>query len=82
MQSNKLHKNSHTVYCLGEKQGMIVNDDCSSCYNRVGDCLMSIWERRKEILYGKGLACKFSQNDPTLECEANGNNYYRAVDCE
>ena len=28
-----------TVFCLGEKQGMLVNDECSSCYNRVGDFL-------------------------------------------
>ena len=26
-----------TVFCLGEKQGTIVNDDCSSWYNRVGE---------------------------------------------
>ena len=34
---------------------------------------MSVWERRMEILYGEGSACKVSQNDPTLKCEANGN---------
>ena len=26
-----------TVLCLGEKQGMLVNDECSSWYIRVGD---------------------------------------------
>ena len=62
------------VFCLGEKQGMIVNDDCSSWYNRVGEFLISVWERRKEILYGEGSACKVSRNDPTLECKANGND--------
>ena len=25
------------VFCLGEKQGMLVNDECSSWYNKVGD---------------------------------------------
>ena len=25
------------VFCFGEKQRMLVNDDCSSCYNRVSD---------------------------------------------
>ena len=25
------------VFCLGEKQGMLVNDECSSWYNRVGN---------------------------------------------
>ena len=39
------------VFCLGEKQGMLVNDECSSWYNKVGDFLMSVWDRRKEILY-------------------------------
>ena len=33
-------------FYLGEKQGMIVNDD-SSWYNRVGDFLMPICEGRK-----------------------------------
>ena len=28
-----------TALCLGEKQGMLVNDECSSWYNRVGDFL-------------------------------------------
>ena len=60
------------VFCLGENQGMIVNDDCSLWYNRVGDFLMSVWERRKDG--ERGSVCKVSQNDPTLECEANGNN--------
>ena len=53
-----------------------MNDDCSWWYNGVGDFLMSVGERRKEILYGKGLACKVSPNNPTLECEANDNNCY------
>ena len=25
------------VFCLGEKQGRLVNDECSSRYNKVGD---------------------------------------------
>ena len=65
-----------TVLCLAEKQGMVVNDACSSWYNRVGDFLMLIWERRKEILYGDGLAGDVSQNNPTPECKANGSNCY------
>ena len=27
-------------------------------------------------LYGNGLAGDVSQSDPTLACEANGNNFY------
>ena len=60
-----------TVFCLGEKQGMIVNNDCSLWYNRVGVFLMSVWERRKEISYGEGSVYKVSQNNPTIKCEAN-----------
>ena len=26
-----------SVFCLGEKQEMLMNDECSSYYNRVGD---------------------------------------------
>ena len=42
------------VLCLGEKQGMLVNYECSSWHNKVGDFLMSVWDRRKEILYANG----------------------------
>ena len=38
------------VFSLGQKQGMLVNDECSLWSNSVGDFLMSIWDRRKEIL--------------------------------
>ena len=34
---------------------MLINDECSSRYNRVGEFLMSVWDRRKEILHGDGL---------------------------
>ena len=53
---------------------MIVNYDRSSWYNRVGNFLISVWERRK--FYIVRFVCKVSQNDPTLECEANGNKCF------
>ena len=43
------------VFCLGEKQGMLVNDECSLWYNRVGNLLILVWDRREEILYGNRL---------------------------
>ena len=55
---------------------MLVNEECSSWYNRVGDFLMSVWNKRKEILYGNGPACGASQTNPTPECEANGIECY------
>ena len=32
----------NTAFCLGEKQSMLVNDECSSWYNRVGNYFFSI----------------------------------------
>ena len=52
------------VFCLGQKQGMLVNDECSSWYSRVGDFLMSVWDRRKEILYGNGSVGEVRQSTP------------------
>ena len=62
-----MFQDTPTVFCLGEKQGKIVNNDCSLWYNRVGDFFVSVWERRKEILYGEESLYKVSRNDPTLE---------------
>ena len=53
-----------TAFCLGENQGMLINNECSSLYNKVGEFLMSVWDRRKEILYGNGLEIKVNQNNP------------------
>ena len=36
----KLKERIKTAFCLGEKQGMLANDECSSWYNRVGDFLV------------------------------------------
>ena len=38
------------VFCLGEKLGMLVNDECSSWYNRVGDFLLWVLEQRKKFI--------------------------------
>ena len=37
---------------------------------------MSVWDRRKEILYGNRSIGEVSQNNPTLECEVNGTQCY------
>ena len=63
-----------TAFCLGEKQGMLVNDEYSSWYNRVGDFLVSILDRRKQYLYTDGSACMDGQNTP--ECVVNGTDCY------
>ena len=43
---------------------MLINDQCSSWYNKVGDFLMSVWNRRKEILYGNGSTDEVGQTTP------------------
>ena len=65
-----------TTFCLGEKQGLLINDECGSWYNSVGDFLWSIWDRRKEILYGNGTACETGRDNPTRECVVNGTECY------
>ena len=41
-----------------------MNDECSSWYSRIGDFLMSVWNRRKEILYGSGSVGEVRQSTP------------------
>ena len=36
------YKENKATFCLGKKQGMLVNGECSSWYNRVGDFIASI----------------------------------------
>ena len=37
---------------------------------------MSVWDRRKEILYGNGSIGEVSQNNPTPGCVVNGTGCY------
>ena len=62
------------VFCLAEKQGMMINDERSPWYSRVGDFLMSVWDRRKEITNGDGLVGELNRNNSTPEC--NGTECY------
>ena len=39
---------------------------------RVGDFLMSVWDRRKGILCSNGLVGEVNRNNSTPECEVNG----------
>ena len=56
---------------------MLVNDECSSWYNEVGDFLMSVWNRREEILYGNGSIGEVGRTMyPTPECVVNGTGCY------
>ena len=64
------------VFCLGEEQGMLLNDEYSSWYNRVVNLLLSVWDRKKKILYGSGSSDYVSQTNPTPECKVNCTKYY------
>ena len=68
-----------TAFCLGEKQAMLGNDECSSWYNRVSDSLVSVWDTRKQLLCVNGSACTARQNNPTPECVVNGTECYDAL---
>ena len=37
---------------------------------------MSVWDRRKKILYGIGVLIEVNRNNATPECEVNGTQYY------
>ena len=37
---------------------------------------MSVWESRKEIMYGNGLVGEINRNNPTPECEFSGTECY------
>ena len=47
-----------------------------SWYNRVGDFLLPVWDKKKEILYGNGSTDYVSQTNPTPECEVNDTKCY------
>ena len=49
-----MHHNifTKTLFCLGEEQGMIINSEAHGIIEYVIN-LMLVWERRKDILYGK-----------------------------
>ena len=64
------------AFCLGEKQGILENDECSSRYNRLHDFLVSVWDRRKQLLHINGSACTTQQNNPTPKCAVNGTECY------
>ena len=64
-----------TAFRLGEKQGRLVNDECSCCYNRVGNFKVSTWDRRKQVLY-TNISAPLLQSEwsmalsaMTVECE-------------
>ena len=42
----------------------------------VGNCLMSVWDRRKEILHDRGSVGEVSKTSPTPECKVNGTECY------
>ena len=65
-----------TVFCfLGEKQGKLINDECSSWYKKSGNFFLSVWDGRKEILHCCELAHEVNQAHLYQEYEVN------AIEC-
>ena len=54
----------NTAFCLGEKQGKLVNDECNFWYNRVGYFLVSVWDKENEFLYVNGSAYMGNRTTP------------------
>ena len=51
---------------------------CRKMLGRNGDFLVSVWNRRREILCGNGSICEDSRNNPTPECKVSGNESYES----
>ena len=73
---------NYAFICLGEKEGMLINDECSSWHNRVGNFLVSIWDRRKQLLYTDRSACMTQQINPTLQSARSMALSAMMVECE
>ena len=39
------------MFCLGEKQGMMLNNECSSWYNRLGDFSINLGKKKTLIVH-------------------------------
>ena len=65
-----------TVFCLGEKQGMSVNNDCISWHNKVGKFCHQFEIGEMKLLSGNGSACEASQTDLIPLCGVNGTECY------
>ena len=63
------------VICLGEKQGMLINDECGSWYNRGGDFLLLVWEEKKK-LYSSGPKTGSVRPTPLQIVRSMGIDYY------
>ena len=53
-----------------------------SWYNRIGDFLLSVWDKGKELLYGNGSSDYVSQINPTPECARSMALSAMAIECE
>ena len=52
---------------------MLLNDECSSWYNRISDFVVSLG-KEEEISYGDESACEVRWTNFTTECKAYGTN--------
>ena len=64
------------VFCLGEKQGMLVYYECSSWYNRVGDFLLVVWDGRKKFYMVMDQYARSVRPTPLQSVRSNGTECY------
>ena len=65
---------NNTLFC-SRKNGILLMMS-AAWYNRMGDFLLSILERRKEILCSNGSASGISETKPTPECKVSSTECY------
>ena len=60
------------VVCLGANKDVLVEDECRSWYNRVGDFVLLVWNEREEIWFSNRGSVEASLTNPTPACAING----------
>ena len=69
---------NETAFYFGEKQGMLVNDDCSFWYNRVRDSEYQCGIEEKNFCMARDQYAWPDKNNPTLKCVVIGTECYNS----
>ena len=64
-----------TTFCWREKQCMLVNDECSSWYNRVGTFVLVRDRRKHNLGVDAWISMHGRQNYPNPECVVSGTDH-------
>ena len=63
------------VFCLGGKQGMLVNDERSSWCDSIGDFNVSLELEERNFIW-QWISSRVSRNNTTPECKVNETECY------